>query len=166
MRINIEIEDELLQRSSAIFKRLGLTTEQAISVFLTKSIAARGLPFSLILEETETPNQSDIVPEISNAEITRSIITLVEQHLPNDEIMRLLQADYCREQFAISFPVLKPVKSNDAAEIKAAAKDANGHNRYSTKKIAQHNNSQYYLVCTQWTNRHRAAFIHWREQFI
>jgi len=44
--------------------------------------------------------------------------------------------------------------------IRSTAKDDDGYNRYSTIRIAQRGNTSY-LICTQWTDRHRAAFVRW-----
>lgn len=154
--MELNIEQELLNEASTLFNKLGISTEQAIRIFLTKSIAAKGLPFPVTLEESIDNPSADI----TNAQITDTLLTLVEQGLTATELRSLQEVDYCRDVFALSFAVLKLAKSNQQDDIKAAVQDTNGHNRYSTKKVAKRD-GQYYVICTQWTDRHRAAFIHW-----
>jgi addiction module RelB/DinJ family antitoxin len=156
--MELNIEQELLNQASQLFSKLGLTTEQAIRIFLTKSISSKGLPFPIILDE----QGSFAKPSITNNQITDTLLTLVEQGLPEAELLNLQNPDYCKEVFALSFAVLKQAKSNQQADIKIAAQDGRGHNRYSTKKVAHHK-GQYYVICTQWTDRHRALFSHWHK---
>lgn len=159
--MQVEIDDELYHDSENLFRQLGLTTDQAVQIFLTKSLINKGLPFSLTLDEKVQAIDS---PDITNSEITDSLLALVENQLSDSEIRNLLDIDYCKERFAISFSVLKLVASNQQDDVRVAVQDLNGHNRYSTKKIAKRDGC-YYVICTQWTDRHRAAFIHWRDLF-
>lgn len=117
---------------------MGLPIEQAINVFLAKSIQAKGFPFSVALEnEVETQEVAQTQHNISNAEITEAIQDLVEHALPLSEIENLTQLTYCRNIFGLSFPVLKLAKSSRPEDIRSAAKDAKERNRYSTTKVAQ-----------------------------
>lgn len=157
------IDKQLLQEVAPIYRELGLTVEQAINVFLAKSIKAQGFPFAVTLNDPAV-NENETVPKISNAEIISALLQLIDKSLPELEIQNLCNLDYCKTTFGISFPVLKELSSPDPETIRSAAKDENGYNRYSTTKLARHESS-YYLVCTQWTDRHRGAFLRWLRSF-
>ncbi|WP_299010215.1 type II toxin-antitoxin system RelB/DinJ family antitoxin [uncultured Shewanella sp.] len=162
-----KIDPKLLEKAENIFSELGLSIEQAINVFLAKSVQAKGFPFSAALvNEAEAQQASDHETKykISNAEITVAIQYLVEHALPQSEIETLTQLTYCRNTFGLSFPVLKLAKSSRPEDIRSAAKDAKGRNRYSTTKVAQRDEKTY-VICTQWTDRHRNAFCHWQALF-
>lgn len=45
-----KIDPQLLEKATSIFAELGLPIEQAINVFLAKSVQAKGFPFSVALE--------------------------------------------------------------------------------------------------------------------
>lgn len=159
------IDPQLLEKATSIFAELGLPIEQAINVFLAKSIQAKGFPFSVALEnEVETREVAQTQHNISNAEITEAIQDLVEHALPLSEIENLTQLTYCRNIFGLSFPVLKLAKSSRPEDIRSAAKDAKERNRYSTTKVAQRDEKTY-VICTQWTDRHRSAFCRWQDIF-
>lgn len=155
------INTKLLQEVTPIYRELGLTVEQAINVFLAKSIKSQGFPFAVTLND---PDVNEAVPKISNAKIISALLHLIDKTLPEIEIRSLCNPDYCKMTFGISFPVLKAVGSPDLESIRIVAKDDNGYNRYSTTKLAQYDSS-YYLICTQWTDRHRAAFMRWHARF-
>ncbi len=160
-----KIDPQLLEKATSIFAELGLPIEQAINVFLAKSVQAKGFPFSVALDiEEQDSSNSQTQRKISNAEITESIQELVEHALPQSEIENLTQLTYCRNTFGLSFPVLKLAKSPRPEDIRSAAKDAKERNRYSTTKVAQRDEKTY-VICTQWTDRHRNAFCRWQAIF-
>lgn len=142
---------------------LGLPVEAAINVFLAKAIQAQGFPFSVALGG-DTMDAVSSVKGLSNSEITEDIQHLVERVLPLHEIENLTMLAYCKSTFGISFPVLRLVKSPRPEDVRITVKDAKGRNRYSTSKIAQRGERSY-VICTQWTDRHRAAFSQWRQIF-
>ena len=157
------IDQQLLLQAEPIFRELGMSVEQAINVFLAKAIKVRGLPFAVTLDESDI-KISEPIPKISNAEITEAILTLVEGVLPVVEIQNLSSLEYCRATFGINFAVLKIIDSLLPEDIRSTAKDEKGYNRYSTTRIAQRDGTSY-LVCTQWTDRHRAAFVRWQRRY-
>lgn len=164
-----KIDPQLLEKATSIFAELGLPIEQAINVFLAKSVQAKGFPFSVALalaleNELEAREAAQTQHNISNAEITEAIHDLVEHALPLSEIVNLTQLSYCRNIFGLSFPVLKLAKSSRPEDIRSAAKDAKERNRYSTTKVAQRDQKNY-VICTQWTDRHRSAFCRWQDIF-
>lgn len=158
-----QIDKQLLQDAAPIFRELGMSVEQAINVFLARAIKVRGLPFAVMLDDSET-KPVEPIPKISNAEITDALLRLVEGNLPETEVVDLCSLDYCRATFGINFAVLKPISSVLAEDIRSAAKDEKGYNRYSTTRIAQRDGISY-LICTQWTDRHRAAFVRWQRRY-
>lgn len=160
-----KIDPQLLEKATIIFAELGLPIEQAINVFLAKSVQAKGFPFSVALDiEEQDSSNSETQRKITNAEITESIQDLVEHFLPQSEIENLTQLTYCRNTFGLSFPVIKLAKSPRPEDICSAAKDAKERNRYSTTKVAQRGEKTY-VICTQWTDRHRNAFCRWQAIF-
>ncbi|MCG5049920.1 type II toxin-antitoxin system RelB/DinJ family antitoxin [Pectobacterium brasiliense] len=160
-----KIDSQLLEKATSIFAELGLPIEQAINVFLAKSVQAKGFPFSVALEnEAQAQEAIQTQHNISNTEITEAIQYLVEHALPLSEIENLTQLTYCRNTFGLSFPVLKLAKSPRPEDIRSAAKDAKERNRYSTTRMAQRDQKTY-VICTQWTNRHRSAFCRWQAIF-
>ncbi|EKP0277483.1 type II toxin-antitoxin system RelB/DinJ family antitoxin [Aeromonas bestiarum] len=158
-----QIDPRLLQEAAPIFRELGLTVAQAINVFLAKSIKVQGLPFSVTLDEPSL-KVTDAIPNITNAEITEALQQLIENVLVEDELMQLCQRDHCRTTFGINFPVFKLLHSIEPEAIRLSAKDDKGYNRYSTTRIARRG-EQAYLICTQWTDRHRRAFVRWYQRY-
>ncbi|MEG3696444.1 addiction module antitoxin [Vibrio coralliirubri] len=158
-----KLDPELLEKATEIFSELGLPVELAINVFLAKSVQAQGFPFPVALDvDSAVSKPGD--NRISNAEITESIQYLVEERLSRSEVDNLTQLEYCRAAFGISFPVLKTSKTARPEDVRRTAKDAKGRNRYSTTKVVRRD-GQAYLICTQWTDRHRPAFVRWQQTF-
>ncbi|MHA6611642.1 type II toxin-antitoxin system RelB/DinJ family antitoxin [Photobacterium damselae] len=158
-----QIDPELLEKASVIFAELGIPVELAINVFLAKAVQAQGFPFQVTLDG-DVGGSSQEVDRISNAEITEAIQYLVEQILPMSEVNNLTQLTYCQNTFGLSFPVLKMTKSSRLEDVRLVVKDAKGRNRYSTSKIAQRDGYSY-VICTQWADRHRPAFVRWQQTF-
>ncbi|WP_038178644.1 type II toxin-antitoxin system RelB/DinJ family antitoxin [Vibrio rhizosphaerae] len=157
------IDPELLEKAGSIFAELGLPVELAINVFLAKAIQTQGFPFPVALDGDS--NRNGLVGQtVTNAEITEIIQHFVEQVLPVSEIDNLTQLEYCRNTFGLSFPVLKTTKSVHSEDVRIAVKDAKGRNRYSTSKVAQRDGVSY-VICTQWTDRHRPAFLRWQKSY-
>ncbi len=46
-RITARVEPAIKEKADALFKRCGLTTSDAINMFLHQSLLANGLPFSV-----------------------------------------------------------------------------------------------------------------------
>lgn len=159
MAEHIHIDEKLLEAATPVFHELGISVEQAINMFLAKAIRVRGLPFAVTLDDSHV-KPSEPIPKISNSEITETLLRLVEQKLSDSEIQDLCRLDYCRETFGIHFAVLKTLSSCMPEDIRLAAKDDNNYNRYSTTRIAHRGNISF-LLCTQWTDRHRSAFVRW-----
>lgn len=153
------IDKQLFEDAAPIFRELGMSVGQAINVFLAKAIKVRGLPFSVTLDD-DSLKSSEFIPKISNSEITDTLLKLVEGELPESEVKRLSELDYCRETFGINFAVLKAISVKGPEGIRLAVKDDNGYNRYSTTRIA-YRGDRSFLLCTQWTDRHRSAFVRW-----
>ena len=62
-QINIKVEDDIKQKSEALFKRMGLTMSAAITLFLHQAINHHGLPFAIRDSgyATEEVNESDSI---------------------------------------------------------------------------------------------------------
>ena len=51
--VHTRVTNEIKQQADKIFSRLGLTTSQAIMLFLTASVNKNGMPFELVLPSDE-----------------------------------------------------------------------------------------------------------------
>ena len=51
--VHTRVTREIKEQAEAIFARIGLTTSQAIMLFLTASVNYNGLPFELVLPSKE-----------------------------------------------------------------------------------------------------------------
>lgn len=94
--VHTRVTHDIKEKADAIFSRLGLTTSQAIMLFLTASVNKNGLPFELTVPSEE---DADLAFAIS--------IATVDGVEPSDgakKIMRLYSRgdiDYETAQFAI-----------------------------------------------------------------
>lgn len=94
--VHTRVTYDIKEKADAIFSRLGLTTSQAITLFLTASVNHNGLPFELSLP---TKEDEDVSFAIS--------VATVDGVPPSEEaqkIMRLYSRgdiDYETAQFAI-----------------------------------------------------------------
>jgi antitoxin component of RelBE/YafQ-DinJ toxin-antitoxin module len=153
-----QLDKELLKKAAKTYRELHIPIDIAINVFLAKSIECKGFPFAVAFEA----DSSDIEINISNSKITESIKEIVEAGLPASELSNLTQLEYCKATFGLSFPVIKKAKSESLEDVRTAVKDSKGRNRYSTSRVASVD-SQVYVICTQWTDRHRNAFARWQN---
>ncbi len=79
-RTNVYLNKEKKEQAKAIFKEYGMGLSDAINIFLTQSVASRGLPFEVRLpEEQYMPNEKTIqaIEDIDNPK-TSNIMTLEE----------------------------------------------------------------------------------------
>ncbi|MEZ9198951.1 addiction module antitoxin [Shewanella sp. 10N.286.54.B9] len=153
-----QLDKELLEKAAKTYEELQVPIDVAINVFLAKSIEQKGFPFAVSLEGEPDDIQSDI----TNSQITESIRSIIQSELPAKELHNLAQLEYSKHTFGISFPVIKKAKSESLEDIRIAVKDSKGRNRYSTTRVARVN-GQVYVICTQWTDRHRSAFARWQK---
>lgn len=96
MTVHTRVTPEVKTNADKIFAALGLTTSQAISLFLNASVNKRGLPFELTLGD-------DIEKEIEMG----SALAQIDGVKPSEEAKRIVrlyatgQIDYETAQFAI-----------------------------------------------------------------
>ena len=96
------VSSEIKQKADEVFHRLGLTTSQAITLFLTASVNKNGLPFELALPNGE---EEDLMKE--DVAFAKSIAT-IEGISPSEEAMRIVKLysrgdiDYETAEFAIA----------------------------------------------------------------
>ena len=96
--VHTRVSPEIKRQADAIFNSIGLTTSQAISLFLTAVINNRGIPFPLT------------VPDESDEEAFRfaSSIATVDGVAPSEEGKRIFmlykrgEIDYETAQFALA----------------------------------------------------------------
>ena len=48
--VQFRVEDELKAQATELFEKLGIDLSTALRIFLKRSVAAKGLPFSMTLE--------------------------------------------------------------------------------------------------------------------
>lgn len=52
-RLQVNVAPELAEQSQTIFQELGLTTQAALTIFLKKVVATKGIPFNIQLTEDQ-----------------------------------------------------------------------------------------------------------------
>lgn len=52
-RLQVNVEPELAKQSQTIFQELGLTTQAALTIFLKKVVATKGIPFNIQMTEDQ-----------------------------------------------------------------------------------------------------------------
>ena len=65
--IQVRVDDELKNKSDALFKDLGTDTTTAIRMFLTQAVAANGFPFEIKRQVEINP----YIPMTENAMLTK-----------------------------------------------------------------------------------------------
>ena len=94
--VHTRVTHEIKEQAEAIFARIGLTTSQAIMLFLTASVNYNGLPFELTLSSKE---EQDIT--------FGSSIAMVDGVKPSEDAKKIMglysrgDIDYETAQFAI-----------------------------------------------------------------
>ena len=53
--VQFRIEDDLKVQATEIFEKLGLDLSTALRIFLKRSVAVRGIPFSMTLDNDTVP---------------------------------------------------------------------------------------------------------------
>lgn len=99
--VHTRVTHDIKENADKIFTRLGLTTSQAIMLFLTASVNCNGLPFELKIKDNDKDNDadSDLTFAQSIAEVDGVPISTEAQ-----KIMRLYahgDIDYETAEFAI-----------------------------------------------------------------
>lgn len=56
----MRIEDELKAEVTAIYEKLGIDLPTAIRMFMKRSVAVRGIPFSMTIPESEYQSESGL----------------------------------------------------------------------------------------------------------
>lgn len=57
--VQFRVDDDLKEQATEIYEKLGLDLSTALRIFLKRSVAVRGLPFSMTLGDEETTAASD-----------------------------------------------------------------------------------------------------------
>lgn len=55
--IRARVQSDLKKKAESVFKKLGLSTTEAITLFYSQVVIKKGIPFTLDLEENDTPGQ-------------------------------------------------------------------------------------------------------------
>ena len=79
--VQFRIEDDLKAQATEIYEKLGLDLSTALRIFLKRSVAVRGIPFSMTLD-------NDTVPETAGDD---EVMMLSEKLMAvNDEVYKEL----------------------------------------------------------------------------
>ncbi len=79
--VQFRIDDDLKAQATEIYEKLGLDLSTALRIFLKRSVAVRGIPFSMTLD-------NDAVPEIAG---DNEVMMLSEKLMDvNDEVYKEL----------------------------------------------------------------------------
>lgn len=79
--VQFRIDDDLKTQATEIYEKLGLDLSTALRIFLKRSVAVRGIPFSMTLD-------NDTVPEIAG---DNEVMMLSEKLMDaNDEVYKEL----------------------------------------------------------------------------
>ena len=79
--VQFRIDDDLKAQATEIYEKLGLDLSTALKIFLKRSVAVRGIPFSMTLD-------NDAVPEIAG---DNEVMMLSEKLMDvNDEVYKEL----------------------------------------------------------------------------
>lgn len=57
--LNVTLEKETKKKADEIFKKLGMTTEAAIKIFVSKAVIANGMPFSVTTDSEKFERKGD-----------------------------------------------------------------------------------------------------------
>ncbi len=55
--VQLRVDDDLKAKASSIYEKLGIDLSSAIKMFLKRSVTVNGIPFSMILEKTDTDQE-------------------------------------------------------------------------------------------------------------
>ena len=82
--VHTRVTHDIKEQAEAIFTRIGLTTSQAIMLFLTATVNNNGLPFELVLPSTE---EHDIAFATS--------LTTVDGVIPSEHATKIMRFSFC-----------------------------------------------------------------------
>jgi len=83
-----------------------------------------------------------------------------EKVINQEEILRLQDLKYSKDNFNLSYPVLKLVDKN--SPIETQRNDSNGYPRYYSATVSSY--GRMYLICSQWVEKlHRDKLEKWIE---
>ncbi|MBR7085868.1 MAG: type II toxin-antitoxin system RelB/DinJ family antitoxin [Oscillospiraceae bacterium] len=65
--VQFRIDDELKTQATEIYEELGLDLSTALRIFLKRSVAVRGIPFSMILNDEPKPDALSAMAKLQNS---------------------------------------------------------------------------------------------------
>lgn len=70
-RLQVNVAPELAEQSQTIFQELGLTTQAALTIFLKKVVATKGIPFNIQMTEDQksSMNLQDAISKLPVKEL-------------------------------------------------------------------------------------------------
>lgn len=145
--INEDFRTEIFEPVCKVSLEVADTSELFMrSLKLAKIFGEYG-PFNSTRSKVVSPTGG---PKIGKL-IQSTFIQLFKQHKISKDMLRLLQDKaYSRNNFKVSFSVVKNVTDSDFPNIQK---------RYWKVRVGQN-----YAVCSQWTEKHRPFFKVWLEQ--
>ena len=85
--IQVRVDDDLKLQAGSIYEKLGLDLSSAIRMFLKRSVSAKGIPFSMILDD-EPYDASKATQAMKNMNASAKINGIADMSLDeiNEEI--------------------------------------------------------------------------------
>jgi len=71
--INVRTDPEVKEKVTAILKRIGITTSEAVNLFLNRVIMERGIPFDVKIPNDETIKAMEDVEKGRNLESAKTV---------------------------------------------------------------------------------------------
>lgn len=59
--VQFRVDDELKSEASTIYEKLGLDLSSALRMFMKRSVAMNGIPFSMVLEKEEYDSKKQLM---------------------------------------------------------------------------------------------------------
>lgn len=79
-QLNVRLEQNLKDAAEAVFKQLGITSSEAINMFLSQVVLRKGLPFEVSIPDIEDLSETD-------QEFIRAGIASIQEHPKLGELL-------------------------------------------------------------------------------
>lgn len=85
--INVRTDPEVKEKVTAILKRIGITTSEAVNLFLNRVIMERGIPFDVKIPNDETIKAMEDIEDNRNLTEYETVDEMfkdleIEDHIP------------------------------------------------------------------------------------
>lgn len=76
--VQFDIDEEVRTQAAQIYEQLGLDLQTALTIFLKRSVAEKGLPFSMNISDNAQTSTGDEI--ISNAELEKMSDMIMDKY--------------------------------------------------------------------------------------